>query len=236
MFDTFERVGAALGVVQHFAENHLNIPTRHYGRARGGQLTWRPLDHGRVLAILHNPEYTGTYVYGRTKTRTVALPGEEPRVKGRTRQVAPENWPHVLHDHHPAYITWDRFQKNQQQLIFNCTFQHHNHRGAIREGAALLQGLVLCGRCGRRMTVRYMDDGRTPLCECNQLHKSLGEKTCQSLRGDGIDAAVVGVFLEAMQPAELEVSMAAIDQIAEQVLRVDRQWEMIVERARYEAE
>lgn len=236
VFDTFERVRAALGVVQYFAENHLSIPTRHHGRTRGGQLTWRPLDHGRVLAILHNPEYAGTYVYGRTKTRTIALPGEEPRVKGRTRQVAIEDWPHVLHDHHPAYITWDRFQKNQQQLIGNCTSHHQDHRGAIREGAALLQGLVLCGRCGRRMTIRYMNDGRTPLYECNQLHKNLGEKTCQSLRGDGIDAAVAAAFLEAMQPAELEVSMAAIDQIAEQARRVDRQWEMMVERARYEAE
>ena len=236
VFDTFERAGAALGVVQYFAENHLSIPTRHHGRARDGQLTWRPLDHGRALAILHNPAYAGTYVYGRTKTRTVALPGEEPRVKGRTRRIAPEDWPHVLHDHHPAYITWDRFQKNQQQLIDNCTSQHQDHRGAIREGAALLQGLVLCGRCGRRMTVRYMDNGRTPLYECNQLHKNLGEKTCQSLRGDGIDAAVTAAFLEAMRPAELEVSMAAIDQIAEQARRVDRQREMIAERARYEAE
>jgi DNA invertase Pin-like site-specific DNA recombinase len=236
VFDTFRRAGAALGVVRYFAENHLSIPTRHYGRARHGQLTWRPLDHGRVLAILHNPAYAGTYVYGRTKTRTVVLPGEEPRVKGRTRRIAAEDWPHVLHDHHPAYITWGRFRKNQQQLINNCTSQHQDHRGAIREGAALLQGLVLCGRCGRRMTIRYMDDGKIPLYECNQLHKNLGEKTCQSLRGDGIDAAVAAVFLEAMQPAELEVSMAAIDQIAEQARRVDRQWEMIVERARYEAE
>ena len=236
VFDTFARLGAALGVVQYFAENQLRIPTRHYGRARHGQLTWRPLDHGRVLAILHNPAYAGAYIYGRTKTRIVVLPGEEPRLKGRTRRIAPEDWPHVLHDHHPAYITWDQFQKNQQQLIDNCTLQHQDHRGAIREGAALLQGLALCGRCGRRMTIRYMDDGKIPLYECNQLHKNLGEKTCQSLRGDGIDAAVATVFLEAMQPAELEVSMAAIDQIAEQARRVDRQWEMIVERARYEAE
>jgi len=236
VFDTFARVGAALGVVQYFAENHLLIPTRHYGRTRHGQLTWRPLDHGRVLAILHNPAYAGTYVYGRTKTHTVVLPGAEPRIKGRTRRIAPEDWPHVLHDHHPAYITWGRFQENQQQLIDNCTSQHQDHRGALREGAALLQGLVLCGRCGRRMTIRYMDDGKIPLYECNQLHKNLGEKTCQSLRGDGIDAAVAAAFLEALQPAELEVSMAAIDQIGEQARRVDRQWEMMVERARYEAE
>lgn len=236
VFDTFERVGAALGVVQYFAEDHLSVPTRLYGGARNGQLLWRPLDHGRVLAILHNPAYAGTYVYGRTKTRNVVLPGEEPRIKGRTRRIAAEDWPHVLHDHHPAYITWGQFGRNQQQLIDNCTSQHQDHRGAIREGAALLQGLVMCGRCGRRMTIRYMDDGKVPLYECNRLHNAFGEKVCQSLRGDRIDAAVAAVFLEAMQPAELEVSMAAIDQIAEQARRVDRQWEMIVERARYEAE
>ena len=80
------------------------------------------------------------------------------------------------------------------------------------------------------MTIRYMDDGKIPLYECNQLHKNLGEKTCQSLRGDRIDAAVAVAFLEAMRPAQLEVSMAAIDQIAQRARRVDRQWELIVER------
>jgi DNA invertase Pin-like site-specific DNA recombinase len=236
VFDTFEQVGAALGVVQYFAENHLNVPTRLYGGIRAGQLLWRPLDHGRVLAILHNPSYAGTYVYGRTKTRSVLLPHEEPRVKGRTRRIAVEDWPFVLHDHHPAYITWGQFQRNQVRLIENCTSQHIENRGAIRKGAALLQGLVLCGRCGRRMTIRYMEDGKIPLYECNQLHKNLGEKTCQSLRGDGIDATVARAFLEAMRPAQLEVSMAAIDHLAQQARRVDRQWELIVERARYEAE
>jgi DNA invertase Pin-like site-specific DNA recombinase len=236
LLDIFDQVGAALGVVQYFADNHLSFPTRLFGGIRAGQLLWRPLDHGRVLAVLHNPSYAGTYVYGRTKTRNALLPGEEPRIKGRTRRIAVEDWPLVLHDHHPAYITWGRFQRNQLRLIENCTSQHQENRGAIREGAALLQGLVLCGRCGRRMTIRYLDDGKIPLYECNQLHKRLGEKVCQSLRGDRIDAAVAGAFLEAMRPAQLEVSMAAIDQIAQQARRVDHQWELIVERARYEAE
>jgi DNA invertase Pin-like site-specific DNA recombinase len=236
VFETFERVGAALGVVQYFAENQLHFPCRHYGGSRDGQLTWRPLDHGRVLAILHNPTYTGTYVYGRTRTRNVVLPGEEPRIKGRTRRVVAEDWPFVLHDHHPGYLTWEQFQRNQRRLLENCTVDHQERRGALREGAALLQGLVLCGRCGRRMTIRYMDDGRIPLYECNQLHKQRGEKTCQSLRGDRIDEAVARVFLEAMRPAQLEVSMAALDQISEQVRRADRQRELMRERARYEAE
>jgi hypothetical protein len=86
------------------------------------------------------------------------------------------------------------------------------------------------------MTIRYMDDGKIPLYECNQLHKNHGEKTCQSLRGDRIDAAVAQVFLEAMRPAQLEVSMAAIDQISQQARRADRQWDLMVERANYEAE
>jgi len=236
LFDTFEQVGAALGVVQYFAQNRLSFPTRLHGGIRDGQLLWRPLDHGRVLAVLHNPSYAGTYVYGRTKTRNALLPGEAPRIKGRTRRLPVEDWPSVLHDHHPGYITWEQFQRNQQRLIENCTSQHQEHRGALREGAALLQGLVLCGRCGRRMTIRYMDNGKIPLYECNQLHKQLGEKSCQSLRGDRIDAVVAGTFLEAMRPAQLEVSMAAIDQIAQQARRVDRQRELIVERARYEAE
>ena len=236
VFDTFERVVAALGVVQYFAENQLHFPCRHHGGSRDGQLSWRPLDHGRVLAILHNPTYTGTYVYGRTRTRDVVLPGEEPRIKRRTRRVVAEDWPFVLHDHHPGYLSWEQFQRNQRRLLDNCTVDHQERRGAHREGAALLQGLVLCGRCGRRMTIRDMDDGKIPLYECNQLHKQRGEKTCQSLRGDRIDEAVARVFLEAMRPAQLEVSMAAIDQISEQARKADRQWELMVERARYEAE
>src|SRR5947209_11736815 len=86
------------------------------------------------------------------------------------------------------------------------------------------------------MTIRYMNDGRIPLYECNQLHKQRGEKTCQSLLGGRIDEAGARVFLEAMRPAQLEVSMAAIDQISQQARRADRQWDLMVERARYEAE
>jgi len=236
VFDLFDELGSALAVVKHFAEQRLLFPTRFWGGVRAGELVWRPLNHGRVLFILHNPAYAGTYVYGQTKTRTQVLPGETPPLKSRTRPVKREEWPVVLHDAHSGYITWDQFLRNQQRLDDNRTFRHEERRGAVREGPALLQGIVLCGLCGRRMTVRYLDDGLTPCYECNQYHKKRGGKTCQSIRGDGIDAAVARIFLEAMQPAQLEVSMAALEQVEARALQIDRQWQLRLERVQYEAD
>ncbi len=140
-------------------------------------MIWRPLSHGRVLDILHNPEYAGVYVYGRTKTRLLCLPGEEPRVKGRTRRVRPEDWPFLIPGHHPGYITWDQFQRNQRRLDDNRTSPDEDHRGAPREGLALLQGIVRCGRCGRRMSVRYLKKASIPSYECNSVPYSLSRAT-----------------------------------------------------------
>jgi DNA invertase Pin-like site-specific DNA recombinase len=236
VFDLLDQSPSALAVVKHFADHHLQCPTRFWGGSRHGQVIWRPLSHGRVLSILHNPEYAGAYVYGRTKTRFACLPGEDPRVKGRTRQVRPEDWPFLIPGHHPGYITWDHFQRNQRRLNDNRTLPDQERRGAPREGHALLQGIVRCGRCGRRMSVRYLNNASIPSYECNSYHTHFAGKTCQSIRGDEVDAAVARALLEAMRPAQLEVSMAAFDQVAAQARQLDRQWQLTLERARYEAE
>jgi DNA invertase Pin-like site-specific DNA recombinase len=236
IFDLFNRSSSALAVVKHFADHHLQFPTRLWGGNEHGQVVWRPLSNGRVLGVLHNPQYAGAYVYGRTKTRLACLPGEEPRVKGRTRRVHPEDWPFLIPGHHPGYITWDQFQQNQQRLDDNRTLPDQDRRGALREGFALLQGIVRCGRCGRRMSVRYINSASIPSYECNSYHTHFAGKTCQSIRGDEIDAAVARSLLEAMRPAQLEVSMAAFDQISAQARQLDRQWQLTLERARYEAE
>jgi DNA invertase Pin-like site-specific DNA recombinase len=235
VFSVFEQRGSALAVVHHFAQHGLRCPTRSWGGARDGELCWEPLHHGRVVAMLHNPAYAGAYVYGRTRTRTNLLPGEAPRLKGRTRQVRCEDWPIVLQDAHPGYLTWEQFRRNQHRLDDNRTVRPDDRRGVAREGAALLQGIVLCGRCGRRMSVRYIQDGRTPCYVCGQAHKERAEPTCATLRGDDIDAAVVRTFLEAMQPAQLEISLAALEEIEAHARQIDRQWQLRLERARYEA-
>lgn len=234
-FDVFDHAGAALAVVKHFAAHHLLFPTRLWGGAHDGALVWQPLRNGRVLALLHNPAYAGAYVYGRTKTRTRLLPGEAPRIKGVQRRVARDDWAVVIPDTYPGYITWAQYQRNQQRLDDNRTVRPDERRGPAREGAALLQGIVLCGRCGRRMSVRYLDDG-APCYVCGQVHSQMAGPTCQSLRGDGVDAAVAQLFLAAMHPAQLDVSLATLEQVEARGRQIERQWRLRRERAQYEVD
>ena len=236
VFEVFARSKSALAVVKHFAEHRLQIPDRLWRRERKGEVVWRPLRHARVLSILHNPFYAGAYVYGRTTTRRRPLPGEAPRVKGYTRQVKRDEWPTLLKDHHSGYISWRQFRRNQEQLDDNRTFDPDHRRGAVREGGALLQGIVGCGVCGRRMTVRYMPDGIRPIYVCARLHNEFAGKTCQFMRGDGIDAAVAQLLLEAIEPAQLPIALEAVEHLEAQARAIDHQWQLRLERARYEAD
>jgi len=223
-------------VVKHFADHGLQIPDRLWQRERKGEVVWRRLRHARVLSILHNPFYAGAYVYGRTKSRQRPLPGEAPRIKGSIRQIKREDWPTLLKDHHPGYISWAQFCRHQEQLDANRTFDPDQRRGAVREGGALLQGIVSCGVCGRRMTVRYMPDGRRPMYVCAQLHNQFAGKTCQFMRGDGIDAAVAQLLFAAIEPAQLTIALEAVEHLEAPARAIDHQWQLRIERARYEAE
>ncbi len=236
VFSLFEQSTSALAVVSAFARQHLRFPTRWWGGKRADELIWSRLSHERVLNILHSPLYAGAYVYGRTKFRSRLLPGEEPRVKGRTRRLPQEDWPIVLLDAHPGYITWEQFLHNQRQLDDNRTWRAEEHRGAVREGPSLLQGIILCGSCGRRMGIRYQRNGSVLMYECHQLHAQLAARTCQTMRGDRIDQAVVACFLEAIEPAHLEVALAALDQVEARAKQVENQWHRQIERAQYEAD
>jgi hypothetical protein len=105
-FAVFDQTGSALAVVKHFALHHLRFPVRHWGGTQDGELEWVPLRHTRVLDVLHNPAYTGAYVYGRTETRSHSLPGEPPRIKGYQRRLAQDQWSVLLPEAHPGYISW----------------------------------------------------------------------------------------------------------------------------------
>ncbi len=238
VFALFSELGTACAVVKHFRIHKLLFPQHFWGGDRDGELVWAPLRYSRVTGILHNPTYAGAYVYGRTKTRTKLLPGETPRIKGRTRRVLPQDWPIVLQDAHPAYITWEQFLRNQHQLDDNRTFRAEDRRGAVRAGAALLQGIVLCGKCGRRMSIRYLTlkECTAPSYECVHERKQYIGRSCQSIRGDGIDAAVTQALLDAMKPAQLEVSLATLEQLEARAHQIDQQWQLRLERAQYQSD
>ena len=153
-------------MVRRFHDLGLRFPRRAYGGAWDGQLIWGRLTHARVLGILANPCYAGTYVFGRHQAhRAVGADGE---IYTRSVPMPPEAWSVTLHDHHPGYITWDQFVANRQRLAANRTNGEAGLPGGpAREGLCLLQGLLVCGHCGRRLTVRYTGNGGLyPMYQC----------------------------------------------------------------------
>lgn len=234
VFETFETLGSGLGVVKYFNQHHFLFPTRLWCGLHKGDVVWQPLRHGRLIDLLHNPCYAGTYVYGRSKVQSCL--GNDQATRSKRHKVQREDWPIIIYDAHPAYIPWAQFLSNQQRLSDNRVHPSSDGPGVVREGAALLQGLVLCGRCGRRMTTRYQEDGIRPAYHCDYVHKAFGGQRCQSIRGHKIDAAVAQALLEAVEPAQLAISMAVLDQLEAEAHRMDRQWQLRLERANYEAD
>jgi hypothetical protein len=150
LFATFARTGSARAVVQTFNAEGLRFPGRVRTGPHKGELSWTPLQHSRVLNILHNPRYAGAFVYGRLRQRKNA--------NGRLRveKLPRSQWTSLIPEAHPGYINWETFELNQKLLAANAQARGAERaKGPAREGPALLQGLAVCGRCGRRMTVGY---------------------------------------------------------------------------------
>jgi hypothetical protein len=236
VFRLFRETGTAFAVMQRFAESALRFPKRSYGGAWDGKILWGRLTHGRVLGILKNPSYAGRYVFGRYHWRREINPSGE--IQKRMHAVAMADWRVSLPEHHEGYICWEEFLKNQERLDKNRTNGDETLlSGPAREGLALLQGLLLCGHCGRALTVRYTGNGGIYPCYlCNWLRREgLASKDCMSFRCDLLDAAIAEEVLAALQPAELELALAALQDLEARDQAILRQWQMRLERAEYEA-
>jgi len=224
----FEQVGSACAVVKAFAPRL--FPARAYGGAWAGQLRWVPLTHSRALTVIKNPAYAGAYVFGRRKSRRQVNP--DGTIRTRTTMLPREQWSIVIHDHHPGYITWEQYLDNERRLQSNRTFQ-----GArpVREGSALLQGIVRCGSCGRSMATFYTSDGK-PGYDC-KWGRVDGTATpgCQGVMGWVIEQAVTDRLLAAVAPEQIELALKAADTVTDRRSRGTRAVELRVERARYQA-
>lgn len=236
VFRLFHETGSAYAVVKRFAQDGLRFPKRAYGGAWAGKLVWGRLSHGRVLGLIRNPSYAGTYVFGRYQCRKRITPHGE--VHKRTTRVPKVDWRVHLPEHHEGYITVEEFEQNQQRLERNRTNGESTLlSGPAREGLTLLQGLLLCGCCGRAITVRYQGNGGiypTYLCSWKR-REGLATKDCLSVRGDLLDNAIRDAVLKALQPAELELALTALKELEQRDQAIMRQWRMRIERAEYEA-
>ena len=236
VFRLFRETGTAYAVMQRFVKGALRFPKRAYGGAWDGKIIWGRLSHSRVLGLLKNPSYAGMYVFGRYQyRREVSSKGE---ICKRMHAVAMPNWRVNLQKHHEGYISLEEFFENQRRLEKNRTNgEEMLLSGAAREGLALLQGLLLCGHCGRALTVRYTGNGGIyPSYLCNWLRREgLATKDCLSFRCNLLDGAIAEQVLRALQPAELELALAALRELESRDQTILRQWQMRLERAQYEA-
>lgn len=233
VFRKFAELGSARQVVAHLREEDIALPHRDL---RDGTIAWRPADYAPVHRILTNPTYAGLYAYGRSKMERAL--DERGRPRSRQRRRAPSEWAVRIEDHHPGFIDQERYLANQERLRANWRAPRGEAARAVREGAALLQGLVRCGRCGRRMQVSYSGPGgKARRYACHQAQRlQAAERACQSLGGVRLDQRVAEVFLTALEPASLEATLAALRE-SEQAWEMDkRQRLLVVEKARYEAE
>ena len=230
-FATFERTGSAWATVQTFRQEGLKFPRR--GQAGTGEVAWQVLTHHIALDTLHNPRYAGAFCFGRTR-RWKDLEG-----KCHSQELPRDQWRFLKQNAHAGYVSWDQFLTNQKRLLQN-TQAHGGERkaGPPREGPALLQGLVVCGKCGNSMTICYHHRGGrlTPDYVCQKNCVQRAEDTCQRIPGGGIDEAVGKLLVQSVTPLALEIALNVQSEIQARLAEADRLRQQQVQRAQYEAD
>jgi DNA invertase Pin-like site-specific DNA recombinase len=234
LFDSFRRLGVARSVVRDLKQKALDLPTRVATREGYGSLIWKTPSLSAVVRILRNPAYAGVYVFGRwgySGDRRSAKTG-----KVLPHQVPMAQWPVKINAHHPAYLSWEEYVKNGEQMHQN--WNGGETRGVAREGNALLQGIVYCGICGCKMGVQNhaLSEKRSSIYICQSSYRQgEGDKICQSMSSRPVDAAIVEAFLESVSPMRLEVGFRVLEQLEQDLAAQRRQRELQLEQARYEA-
>lgn len=234
VFEQFRATGSIRQTLLWFREEQIELPAIAYGPF-GRTVVWKLPVYNSVHHILTNPIYAGAYAFGRTRTQTIVEAGHARKRNGIS--VPRDQWSVLLRNHHEGYITWGEYEAIQHQISENAHMEGRMTRGAAREGAALLAGLLRCRRCGRRLHVVY--SGRKAAVRrymCRGAHLNHGTAWCISFGGLAIERAVEAAVLSLMQPAALEAALAAGAQAAAARAAERKHHELRVEQARYEAE
>jgi DNA invertase Pin-like site-specific DNA recombinase len=230
IFDRFAAEPTANAVVRWAHREGFRVPTRHSFADGTSTLTWKPLGISRLKEILKSPIYAGAYAYGRRSEKKILVDGE---IRTARQSQARHEWIALIEGAHEGYITWETYLSNLDKLADNAA--RRPSRGAPREGRALLSGLLICGRCGRRMRTIY--PGKTGdlwTYKCSGEHDS-GGRVCWMVSGQPIDRAVEDLLLRMIIPGELELSLAVEREVDAQAASLEAQWQLRLEQAEYEA-
>jgi len=226
VFELFERKRTINGVLNELVAQQIQMPYRVATGLNKGDLVWHRPNRVTLSNLLHNPAYTGAYVYGRRPTDPrKKIPGRPST--GRT-MASMDNWEVLIKDRFPAYISWSRYEHNLRQLQLNTA----QSMGAARKGPSLLSGLIICGRCGLRMAPCYSDNGKGLRYACSRMMSDYGEDYCQSLSGKVLDRHVTALLFKALQPAALEISLAVAEDLAAERQKQQNHWQQRLERAK----
>ena len=233
IFDQFDREATLHGLLRYLAHHQIRVPVRVAGGPNKGQLEWRRPNRATLQNLLRHPSYAGAYRFGHRPTDPRKKQPGRPSTGKLIRR--PEECLVLLRDRLPAYISWERFEANQGRLTANRNLP--STPGAPRQGPALLTGLVRCGRCGRRMMVRYAGPKQRVSYTCTRGSADYAEPLCQGLSNARLlEELVAGQLLAAVRPAALEASLAAVAGVERQRAELQRQWQLRRERAAFDVD
>jgi len=233
VFSKFEELGSGYGVLRYCKQHDILLPRRHGGGMGPDDVRWCQPSEAAISAILTNPAYAGAFVHGRRTS--------DPRRQPRGQRTPPmirrtmDEWQCIIQDTYPAYISWSQYLDNQARLRANAqryTDQTQRGQGAPRKGAALLQGLATCGRCGHRMHVAYRPRSRYL---CTSMHRAFAEARCAHLDGPSIEVFVVQAFFDAIAPAQFETLDEVVAQRQRERQRLETYHQQQVSQARFSA-
>jgi DNA invertase Pin-like site-specific DNA recombinase len=231
-FQKFVELGTLNALLRYLVRNQVDLPVRPFGGPERGQLQWHRPNRQTLRNLLHYPIYAGAYTWGRRPVDPRRKVAGRPST-GR-KVAAAEQCQVLLKDRCPAYITWEQYDANRRCLAENRNLA--STPGTPRQGPSLLGGLLVCGRCGRRMNVQYRGKRNSLRYACTRNHSSCAAPLCQGIRGRVLDELIERLVLEVLEPASLELSLSAGADLQAEQRRLDQHWRQRLERARYDAD
>ena len=234
VFTRFAEMQSIRQVFLSLRGDQIELPYINSKSSEQHQLLWKLPVYATVNNLLTNPVYAGAYAFGRTGSRVTIENGRKRILRGYRKDRS--DWAVLLVDHHEGYLSWPDYERNQRLIADNANGKGMMVRGAVRKGEALLTGLLRCGHCGRRLLVSYNGTkGDVGRYNCDATRSNPGADPCISFGALRVDEAVGAEIVRLLQPLGVEAAVHAITECEHQSGEKQRQFELALEQARYEA-